>query len=144
LNHKRFPQFNIFSDRLSEVGFKQVYQLLERVSWNLFECRDSIYDPYGNKVGQQKRTLPVWLYGELNRARNDFLHGNKITDHRLIVAPGKRALNLYTAPLFKLALTGYLDLRMDRPPARESEPTMKLSLRISTSSAGTSAIWRRR
>jgi hypothetical protein len=105
----------------SDVGFKQVYQLLERVSWNLSECMDPIYDPYGSKGDQQKRTLPVWLYGELNRARNDFLHGNKITDDRLIVVPGKRASNLYTAPLFRMALTGYLDLRMDRPPAREGE-----------------------
>ncbi len=105
----------------SHVGFRQVYQLLERTSWNLSECRDPIYEPYGYKEGQKKRALPVWLYGELNRARNDFLHGNKITDDRLIVSPGKRALNLYTAPLFRMALTGYLDLRMDRPPAREGE-----------------------
>jgi hypothetical protein len=105
----------------SDVGFKQVYQLLERVSWNLSECREPIHQPYGYKVDRQKRTLPVWLYGELNRARNDFLHGNNITDLRLIVAPGKRALNLYTAPLFRMALTGYLELRMERPPPREGE-----------------------
>jgi hypothetical protein len=105
----------------SQVGFRQVYQLLERANWNLSECRDPIYEPYGYKEGQRKRILPVWLYGELNRARNDFLHGNKITDDRLIVAPGKRALNLYTAPLFRMALTSHLDLRMDRPPALDGK-----------------------
>src|SRR4029077_4294644 len=31
----------------SGVGFKQVYQLLERVGWKLSECRESIYQPYG-------------------------------------------------------------------------------------------------
>jgi hypothetical protein len=105
----------------SNVGFKQVYELLEQVSWNLSECKEPIYEPYGSKPGQPKRTLPVWLYGELNRARNDFLHGNPITPSRLVVAPGKRALHLYAAPLFRMALTGYLELRMDRSPAREDE-----------------------
>jgi hypothetical protein len=107
--------------RSSNGGFKQVYELLERVTWNLSECKEPIYEPYGSKAGQPKRTLPIWLYGELNRARNDFLHGNTITDSRLIVEPGKRALHLYAAPLFRMALTGCLDLRMDRPPAREGE-----------------------
>ena len=105
----------------TDSGFKQVYQLLERVIWNLSECREPIYDPYGYKVGQKKRALPVWLYGELHRARNDFLHGNKITDLPLIVSPGKRALNLYTAPLYRMALTSHLELRVDRPPASEGE-----------------------
>lgn len=105
----------------SNVGFTQVYQLLERASWNLSECSKLIYQSYPYKISQPKRSLPVWLYGELNRARNDFLHGNTITDSRLIVAPGKRALHVYAAPLFRMALTAYLDLKMDRPPAREGE-----------------------
>jgi hypothetical protein len=101
------------------VGFKQVYELLERATWNLSDCNQAIYDGY--KTGQSKRILPVWLYGEMNRARNDFLHGNPIADARLIVSPGKQPLHLYAAPLFRMALTAYLDLKMDPRPAREGE-----------------------
>jgi hypothetical protein len=63
----------------------------------------------------------VWLYGELNRARNDFLHGNPITGSRLIVPPGKQALHLYAAPLFRMPLTAFLDLAMDRRLPHETE-----------------------
>jgi hypothetical protein len=97
----------------SKVGFKQVYQLLESVVWNLTECTEPIHEPYHYKVGQKNRTIPVWLYGELNRARNDFLHGNEITDLRLIVAPGKRALHLYAAPLFRMGAHRLSGLEME-------------------------------
>jgi len=105
----------------SGVGFKQVYKMLEQPEWNLSDCQAAIYEPYGWKYGHPKRSLPVWLYGELNRARNDFLHGEPIPAERLIVPPGKRPLHLYAAPLFRMALTGHLDLKMDRRPAREGE-----------------------
>jgi hypothetical protein len=105
----------------SNVGFKRVYELLEQAQWNLSDCNQAIYEPYGYKAGQSNRVLPVWLYGELNRARNDFLHGNPITNSRLIVPPGKQPLHLYAAPLFRMALTAYLDLQKNPPPAREGE-----------------------
>jgi len=105
----------------SNSGFQQVYQLLEKATWNLSDCNQPIYEPYGYRTEQPKRLLPVWLYGELNRARNDFLHGNAITGSRLIVSPGKRPLHLYAAPLFRMALTAFLDLRMERPAPREDE-----------------------
>jgi hypothetical protein len=103
------------------VGFKQVYELLEKTKWNLSDCSQPVYEPYGNKTGHPKRNLPVWLYGELNRARNDFLHGNPITGSRLIVAPGKRPLHLYAAPLFRMVLAAYLDLKIDRGPVPKGE-----------------------
>lgn len=65
--------------------------------------------------------LPCWMYGELYKARNDFLHGNPITGERLIVRPSQRSLFLYTAPLYRLALTGFLDLRFKRTvPLRQN------------------------
>ena len=105
----------------SDVGYKQVYQMLEKATWNLAECKEVIYQPFGYKSGQQKRSLPIWLYGELNRARNDFLHGNPIDGSRLIVPPGKQALHLYASPLFRMALTAFVDLKMDRRPPHEGE-----------------------
>jgi hypothetical protein len=105
----------------TNVGYRQVYHLLEKTTWNLTECKEVIYEPYGNKPGQPKRGLPVWLYGELNRARNDFLHGNPIDGSRLIVAPAKQALHLYAPPLFRMALTAFLDLKQGRRPPSKGE-----------------------
>jgi hypothetical protein len=80
-----------------------VYRLLAGTKWNLSDNTDPIYEPHKYKPGQPKRALPVWLYGAMNHARNDFIHGNPIDPMRLIVAPGKRPLHLYTAPLYRMA-----------------------------------------
>jgi hypothetical protein len=95
-----------------------VYKLLEKAKWNLSTNNDPIYEPHKYKPGQPKRILPVWLYGAMNHARNDFIHGNQIDENRLIVAPGKRPLNPYAAPLYRMALTAFLDLR---PPVIEKK-----------------------
>jgi hypothetical protein len=88
-----------------------VYKLLESTKWNLSDNTELIYEPHKYKPGQPKRTLPVWLYGAINHARNDFIHGNPIDSMRLVVAPGKRPLHLYTALLYRMALTAFLDLK---------------------------------
>jgi hypothetical protein len=88
-----------------------VYKLLEGTKWNLSDNTDPIYEPHKYKPGQPKRPLPVWLYGAMNHARNDFIHGNPIDSNRLIVPPGKRPLHLYTALLYRMALTAFLDLK---------------------------------
>ena len=88
-----------------------VYKLLEATKWNLSDNIAPIYEPHKYKPGQSKRALPVWLYGAMNHARNDFIHGNPIDPLRLIVAPGKRPLHLYTALLYRMALTSFLDLK---------------------------------
>jgi hypothetical protein len=89
----------------------EVYKLLESTKWNLSDNTDAIYEPHKYKPSQPKRRLPVWLYGAMNHARNDFLHGNPIDPMRLIVAPGKRPLHLYSALLYRMALTAFLDLK---------------------------------
>ena len=43
--------------------------------------------------------------------RHDYLHGNPVDENRLIVAPGKRTLHLYAAPLYRMALSSFLGLR---------------------------------
>ena len=43
----------------SNVGYRQVYNLLEKTRWNLTECKEAIYEPYGYKAGQPKRSLPI-------------------------------------------------------------------------------------
>lgn len=97
----------------------EVYKLLESAEWNLSDNSDPVYEPHKYKPGQPKRALPVWLYGAMNHARNDFIHGNAIDPLRLIVSPGKRPLHLYTALLYRMALTAFLDLKP--PPVVPSE-----------------------
>jgi hypothetical protein len=55
------------------------------------------------------------VYGELYKARNDFLHGNPIDRDRLTVKPSQRSLFIYAAILYRLALTGFLDLKFKVP-----------------------------
>ena len=102
----------------SNVGFKQVYELLERATWKLSDCNDPIYEPYGYKAGQSKRPLPVWLYGEMNRARNDFLHGNPIGDARLIVPPRKTSASPICGASIQNGAHGLSGLEIGPPSAR--------------------------
>ena len=107
---------------LSKDGsYGGVCKLLESVTWNLTACKEAIYEPHKYKAGQPKRSLPIWLYGALNHARNDFLHGNPVEPSRLIVPPGKQPLHLYTAPLFRMALTAFLDLKRVPQPPRQNQ-----------------------
>lgn len=99
----------------------QVYMLLEKTKWHLSDNADPSFEPHKYKPGQPKRTLPVWLYGAMYHARNDFMHGNPIDPMRLIVAPGKRPLHLYTALLYRMALTSFLDLKPPSTVKREGE-----------------------
>jgi hypothetical protein len=64
---------------------------------------------YGEKPGTL-HSLPVWLFGEINHLR--ILHGNPIPPGRLIVAPGKQAISMYAAPLYRMMLAAYLDLKL--------------------------------
>lgn len=100
---------------------EEVYKLLEATKWNLSTNSDPIYEPHKYKPGQPKRPLPVWLYGAMNHTRNDFIHGNDISPSRLIVPPGKRPLHLYTALLYRMALTSFLDLKAPPVVAKEGE-----------------------
>jgi hypothetical protein len=106
-----------------------VYKLLEGTKWKLSDNTDPIYEPHKYKPGQPKRALPVWLYGAMNHARNDFIHGNPIDPMRLIVAPGKRPLHLYTAPLYRMALTSFLDLKPPPIVKRDGETDYDAHLR---------------
>jgi hypothetical protein len=87
---------------------------LERVPWELREnrlknlrCREK-----GKTV---RRALPSWLYHQLNSARNDFLHGNEISKRSLSLLRAKRSLDNFAAPLYRLALTAFLDLQWKGP-----------------------------
>jgi hypothetical protein len=100
---------------------ESVLKLLKAVKWNLSACSDAIYEPRNYKPGQPKISLPIWLYRAMNKARNDFIHGNEINEKTLIVAPGKQPMHLYTAPLFRMALTSVLGLTREPPSATKDK-----------------------
>jgi hypothetical protein len=89
-----------------------------------------IHEAHGFKTTQTKEILPCWVYGELYKARNDFLHGNPIDGERLTVKPSQRSLFLYAAALYRLALTGFLDLRF-KAPIPSSDDTKAFAAYIS-------------
>ena len=70
-----------------------------------------------------RRPVACWLYGEIYKARNDFLHGNPVTPGRLTVKATGGNLFHYAAPLYRMALTGFLPLRWlaALPPMEDTE-----------------------
>ena len=82
----------------------------------LTPCKEAIYEAYGYNKDKTLRNLSCWLFGAINHARNDFLHGNPITRSRLVVPPAKQLLNNYAPLLYRMALAAYLDLKY---PPRE-------------------------
>lgn len=90
-------------------GLDAAYRLLDQVEWISPKSGAKRYRTYPRKANSARRTAACWLYGELHRARNDFLHGNKVTPARLRVRDGINLFQL-AAPLYRLALAGFLSL----------------------------------
>jgi hypothetical protein len=64
---------------------------------------------------QTKKNFIFWLYDKIYDVRCDFLHGNPVKPGRLKLDRSKRALFDYAAPLYRLALTGFLPLSWNKP-----------------------------
>ena len=91
----------------ADSGFRQVYELLDEVEWRTQACEKVIYSCYegrGTKA-YPPRNLACWIYGEINHARNDYLHGNPIKQDRLNVPPHGKNLFDYVPSLYRLLLT---------------------------------------
>lgn len=92
-------------------GLTAVYDLLDQAPWHHHRCREKRYKAYarGNKPAD-RRSFGCWLYGKLYQARNDFLHGNPVRRQDLIIRGSQRTLFQYAAPLYRMALSGFLPL----------------------------------
>lgn len=102
----------------------QVYKLLEKKRWKMRENHTrNLKCRAGKKGSFDRRPLPSWLYQQLNDARNDFLHGNPIKKRRLLLPGTKRGLVDFAAPLYRMALTSFLDLgwKGELPPMEDSK-----------------------
>jgi hypothetical protein len=113
--------------RVDSSGLKYVYALFDRVTYLDRKVRRKKYAAYMARAKKPwpRRTLPCWLYGRLYRGRNAFLHGNPVGPKTL--QPGDLKVSLFwLAPcLFRLALTGALDLsfKKELPKGATAEQT---------------------
>ena len=103
--------------------------LLDKNTWHYTPCKESKYEAYGFAKDQTLRNLPCWLFGAINHARNDYLHGNLIDGHRLIVPPAKRPLHHYAPLLYRMAIAGFIDLQYTPSPKRADETEYEAYIR---------------
>lgn len=110
--------------RTADSGLRSVYPLFERVSYrdrNVGRCRYCAYMGRSNQRSA-RRPLPCWLYGRLYQARCKFLHGSPVQASLLHPKNSKASLFWLAASLYRLALTGFLDLSFKRRVPGLNEP----------------------
>ncbi len=104
--------------RTEDTGLRSVYSLFEKVAYQDRNVRRSQYCAYAGRRKSKgpvvRRPLPCWLYGRLYEARNKFLHGSPV--HAALLHPPSSTASLFwlAAPLYRLALTGFLGLSFTR------------------------------
>jgi hypothetical protein len=136
LSHPRIERASVFT----------VYRLFEAVHY----CDRSVgrrqYAAYISRPERAKlkkarlksgrHPLPCWIYGKLYQARNNFLHGNPIPKRALSPKGTKNGLFWLAPSLYRLALTGFLDLSID-PSVRK-----KLPYRFSDAASANPQLWK--
>lgn len=110
-------------------AYMEVYALLEKTAWHTEGCKNAVYEAYGYSRDNILRNLPCWLFGAINHARNDYLHGNPITRDRLIVAPAKRPLQFYAPILYRIASAAFVELQYTPSPQHADETEYQAYLR---------------
>lgn len=102
-----------------QSNFGTVSALLESVKW-LNAKLAAATQTIAGKTPQQKQ-LATWICKTVYDLRNDFLHGNDV-DPDALKLNGKPVTD-FAACLFRLALTGFLDLHYNvpRPPSEDAK-----------------------
>lgn len=100
----------------------KVFKLLEGAHWLEETHNDPIYKT--GKMQNDKRIFFCWLLEKLYNLRNDFLHGNDVKSTKLLINH-KRLISDYASPLYRIALTSFLQLKYDIPyPSLEDAETV--------------------
>ena len=102
-----------------ESNRRTVSAILESVKW-LNPKLSAAAHTIPHKTPQQKQ-LATWICKRVYDLRNDFLHGNDV-DETALELNGKVIID-FAACLFRLALTGFLDLHFNMaiPPSDDAE-----------------------
>jgi hypothetical protein len=102
------------------AGHLQVYDLLEKVEWQTIACKEERHACMAPPEARHPRVLACAIYSRIHRARNDYLHGNKVSDVQLAVMPYGRFLPDYAPVLYRAALLGLLSPKFDEPEPAET------------------------
>lgn len=93
--------------------FCKVSEILDKVDWH-----DQKLITKAHSVTHKRETSPnvlaVWIYKKIYDLRNDYLHGNDVDASSLIIKDKKAVID-FAACLYRLALTGFLDLKISKP-----------------------------
>ena len=92
-------------------NFWAVSELLESVKWHDQELAARTYTIGGQTPRQTQ--LATWVCRKVYDLRNDFLHGNDVAAGALLL--NSKPVIDFAACLYRLALTGFLDLRFNVP-----------------------------
>ena len=96
----------------AEVSQWCVYDLLDSAQWRHAKNRRREFLIAGRNPS--KRTRPCKVYRRLYEMRNDFLHGNPVSRMSGLFGDTGIILHKAAAPLFRMALTAALGVRLDR------------------------------
>jgi hypothetical protein len=96
---------------MGQSSFATVSTTLESVKWNNTKLSAATHIIPG-RTPQQKQ-LATWICKKVYDLRNDFLHGNDVQGSALMLN-GKPIID-FAACLYRLALTGFLDLHFNVP-----------------------------
>ena len=99
--------------RIGKSGLHEVYSLLDQVPYLERSVAQRRCVAYKSRA---RRVFPCRLYGKLYQARCDFLHGNAIRKDRLSFTGAEAGLFWVAPSLYRLALTGFLELSTVQEP----------------------------
>jgi hypothetical protein len=102
----------------AEASFATVSAMLESVNWLNAKLSAPVHVIPGRNL--QKKQLATWICKKVYDLRNDFLHGNDVEPSALNMN-GKLIVD-FAACLYRLALTGFLDLHFDEPEPSPEDP----------------------
>lgn len=95
----------------SAPTLRKVLSLFNQPRWLRTELKAQ-----DREVVHSKKTIQTnragALYKRLYDVRNAFLHGEEVTPKTLRLEPCQQSVLFFAAPLFRLALTAFLDLRI--------------------------------
>lgn len=91
------------------TDYSRVCALIDRAPWR--RSASIAKNHQGRGKSPKLVTNGTWLYGELYRIRNDFLHGNPVNHAKLQFAASGRNVHGFAAPLFRMCLAAFLPLQ---------------------------------
>ncbi|WP_075008664.1 hypothetical protein [Stigmatella aurantiaca] len=106
------------------VNRNKVLELIKQMVWQNPDCESPIIDPSGKT--ERREPLAFWICNALYECRNSFIHGNPVSADSLRLPVSDRVLFSYAAPLYRIVLTVFLQLKFNR-----SLPSMKDTKEIS-------------